>query len=40
MKLPNCASFRYPKGRQILAEMTVLENLELGAYLEKDSNEK
>ena len=26
-----------PEGRQILCEMTVLENLEMGAYLEKDS---
>src|SRR4030042_6834748 len=25
-----------PEGRQIFSEMTVLENLELGAYLEKD----
>jgi len=25
-----------PEGRQILAEMTVLENLEMGAYLERD----
>ena len=25
-----------PEGRQILSEMTVLENLELGAYLERD----
>ncbi|MGD0623227.1 MAG: ABC transporter ATP-binding protein [Thermodesulfobacteriota bacterium] len=26
-----------PEGRQILCEMTVLENLEMGAYLEQDS---
>jgi branched-chain amino acid transport system ATP-binding protein len=29
-----------PEGRQILAEMTVHENLEMGAYLEKDSRKK
>lgn len=38
-KIPGLGLVQVPEGRHVFAEMTVLENLEMGAYLRKDKNE-
>lgn len=38
-KIPGLGLIQVPEGRHVFAEMTVLENLEMGAYLRKDKNE-
>ena len=38
-KVVQCGICQVPEGRRIFADMTVLENLEMGAYLRKDKQE-
>jgi len=38
-KIPGLGLVQVPEGRHVFAEMTVLENLEMGAYLRKNKNE-
>lgn len=38
-KIPGLGLVQVPEGRHVFAEMTVLENLEMGAYLRKDKDE-
>lgn len=37
-KIPGLGLIQVPEGRRVFTEMTVLENLEMGAYLRKDKN--
>lgn len=37
-KIPGLGLVQVPEGRRVFTEMTVLENLEMGAYLRKDKN--
>lgn len=38
-KIPDLGLVQVPEGRHVFTEMTVLENLEMGAYLRKDKDE-
>lgn len=38
-KIPGLGLIQVPEGRHVFTEMTVLENLEMGAYLRKDKEE-
>lgn len=38
-KIPSLGLIQVPEGRHVFTEMTVLENLEMGAYLRKDKAE-
>lgn len=38
-KIPGLGLVQVPEGRHVFTEMTVLENLEMGAYLRKDKEE-
>ena len=38
-KIPELGLIQVPEGRQVFTQMTVLENLEMGAYLRKDKED-